>query len=85
MQMPTEAPIKLEFGTLRKGMAVRIVRVESDCEECTRLMELGLTVGTVFNVIKVAPFGDPVEIEVRGYRLCLRKSETHCFEIELAG
>ena len=53
-----------------------------DCAECERLMEMGLTEGTEFSVEKVAPFGDPIEISVRGYRLCLRKSETHCFEIE---
>jgi ferrous iron transport protein A len=83
--MPAKAPAQLDFGNLRKGMKVRITKVEDDCEECARLMELGLTQGTVFTVVKVAPFGDPVEIEVRGYRLCLRKSETHCFEIEPAG
>lgn len=44
---------------------------------------MGLTVGTEFTVVKVAPFGDPVEIDLRGYRLCLRRRESADFEIEL--
>lgn len=51
--------------------------------ESMRLQEMGLTVGTTFTVVKVAPFGDPIEIELRGYRLCLRKRETEGFELEL--
>ncbi len=64
-------------------MKARVVLVTSDNEETIRLQEMGLTAGTHFRVVKVAPFGDPIEIELRGYRLCLRKRETDCFEIEL--
>lgn len=42
-----------------------------------------MTPGTEFSVVKVAPFGDPIEIALRGYRLCLRKHETNAIEIEL--
>jgi ferrous iron transport protein A len=75
---------KLTFATLKKGMQARVVRILSDSEETVRLQEMGLTAGTFFRVVKVAPFGDPIEIELRGYRLCLRKRETDCFEIEAA-
>jgi len=40
-----------------------------------RLLEMGLTRGTCIQVIRFAPFGDPIEIAVRGYRLSLRKEE----------
>lgn len=40
-----------------------------------KLLALGLTRGTEFTVVKTSPFGDPVEIELRGYRLSLRKHE----------
>ncbi|MCL2101900.1 MAG: ferrous iron transport protein A [Fibromonadales bacterium] len=40
-----------------------------------KLLALGLTKGTEFTVIKTSPFGDPIEIELRGYRLSLRKQE----------
>ena len=40
-----------------------------------RLLEMGLTRGTMIQLIRVAPMGDPVEISVRGYRLSLRRVE----------
>jgi ferrous iron transport protein A len=40
-----------------------------------RLMELGITIGSQVEVIRKAPFGGPIEISVRGYRLSLRRSE----------
>lgn len=38
-----------------------------------RLAELGLTLGSRIHVLRTAPLGDPMEICLRGYRLCLRK------------
>ena len=40
-----------------------------------KLLSMGLTPGTQLRVIRVAPFGDPLVIEVRGYQLSLRKAE----------
>lgn len=71
------------FANLQKGNTARLVRVENQSPEAVRLQEMGLTAGTVFRVVKVAPFGDPIEIDLRGYRLCLRKRETEGFEVEL--
>lgn len=47
-----------------------------------KLMSLGLTPGTVFEVRRVAPLGDPVEISVRGFNLSLRKAEASAMIIE---
>ena len=41
----------------------------------SRLMEMGLLVGTPVELVRFAPLGDPVEIKVRGYHLTLRKNE----------
>jgi ferrous iron transport protein A len=38
-------------------------------------MEMGLTKGTIIEVVRLAPLGDPIEISVRGYRLSLRRKE----------
>ena len=79
----TTAPVRtLAFHQLRKGMRVRITAVDGDCPEIRRLMDMGLTLGVAFEVVRVAPLGDPVEIDLRGYRLCLRRSEAGCFELE---
>lgn len=72
----------MTFADLRKGMKARVARVSGESHDSRRLQEMGLTVGTAFTVVKVAPFGDPVEIDLRGYRLCLRKHETRDFELE---
>lgn len=47
-----------------------------------KLLAMGLTPGTVFTLSRVAPLGDPVQIEVRGYSLSLRKQEAMVMQIE---
>ncbi|MBS1709129.1 MAG: ferrous iron transport protein A [Armatimonadetes bacterium] len=73
----------LTFDNLKKGMRVRIAGVSEEAPFCGRLMELGLTPDAEFTVIKVAPLGDPVEIDLRGYKLCLRRSECSCLKVAL--
>lgn len=64
------------FDALKKGMKARVASVAGKGGGTARLMELGLTPGTEFQVTKVAPLGDPIEISLRGYKLCLRRKET---------
>lgn len=49
-----------------------------------KLLSMGLTPGTAIRVVRVAPLGDPVVIEVRGYQLSLRKAEAEALTIEEA-
>jgi Fe2+ transport system protein FeoA len=51
----------------------------------TRLREMGMLPGTRVTLVRVAPMGDPLEIQVRGYRLSLRKSEAALVELAAAG
>ncbi len=45
-----------------------------------RLADMGMTPGTEIQICKRAPFGDPMEIQLRGYRLVLRRAEArHIF------
>lgn len=48
----------------------------------SRLLAMGMTVGTDFQVHNVAPLGDPVELSVRGSRLSLRKGEAEALLVE---
>jgi DtxR family Mn-dependent transcriptional regulator len=48
-----------------------------------RLMEMGVTSDTDFEVVRAAPLGDPIEIKIRGYHLSLRKSEAEHIEVQL--
>ena len=80
--MPPVGTLPMTFADLKTGMHARVVRIGETSPEIGRLQEMGLTEGTVFKVVKIAPFGDPVEIDLRGYRLCLRKRESRSIEIE---
>lgn len=74
----------ITFANVRPGMTVRVVSVVAETPEARRLQELGLTPGTVLRVVRVAPLGDPIEIALRGYRLCLRRAEAESFLLEPA-
>ena len=49
-----------------------------------KLLSMGLTPGAEFEVTRIAPMGDPVEIHVRGFRLSLRKDEAAALQVERA-
>lgn len=50
-----------------------------------RLLEMGVTDGETVEVLRLAPFGDPLEIRIRGYELSLRRSEARAIELERGG
>ena len=58
-----------------------VVQVDGVDEISLRLMEMGLVPGTELLLLGAAPLGDPLELEVRGYRLSLRKSEAARVEV----
>jgi len=55
--------------------AAGIIAPPDDQGVCRRLLELGLVPGTHVTIIRHAPAGGPIELELRGYRLCLRRSD----------
>jgi len=67
---------------LNPGDEARVLGYEfSEPAYRMKLLALGLTRGVTFKVIKAAPLGDPIEIEVRGYRLSLRKKEATTLQV----
>lgn len=66
------------FGVGDQG---EIVRVGGPRAFRRRLMELGILPGTSVRLINFAPMGDPMEIEVRGCRLSIRKKEADVIEV----
>ena len=63
------------LDTLPVGQSAQITEIQGADAIAIRLMEMGLTEGEEIRVLAVAPLGDPVEYEIRGYRLSLRRTE----------
>ncbi len=57
------------------GEAVTVEKLLGDGPIKRRIMDMGITKGVEILVRKVAPLGDPIEVNVRGYELSIRKSE----------
>lgn len=66
---------------VKPGQTVTIVKLHGEGAVKRRIMDMGLTKGTEVFVRKVAPLGDPVEVNVRRYELSLRKAD--CEQIEV--
>ncbi len=66
----------------KPGDKVRVVKIGGSGPVKRRIMEMGLIKGVDVFIRKVAPFGDPVEITVRGYELSLRKADAELIGIE---
>jgi ferrous iron transport protein A len=66
---------------LTVGETARVVRISDDDEVSRRLLEMGVTPGVEIRRLGAAPLGDPLEFELRGYRLSLRRKEAEHVEI----
>jgi feoA family protein len=64
------------------GDTVTVVRLHGEGAVKRRIMDMGITKGVTVYVRKVAPLGDPVEVNVRGYELSIRKADAEMIEIE---
>jgi len=64
------------------GQRGRVLRLSGDSSIRRRIMDMGVTPGAEIEVERLAPLGDPIEIEVRGYHLSLRKREAAQIVVE---
>ena len=60
---------------------VQVVKLHGEGAVRRRIMDMGITKNVEIYVRKVAPLGDPIEINVRGYELSLRKADAEMIEI----
>lgn len=72
------------LDTVIVGDTARLIDVKGEDAVAIRLLEMGLTPGVVVRVLGRAPFGDPMELELRGYRLSIRRAEAARMTIERA-
>ncbi len=67
---------------VKVGETARVVKLHGEGAVKRRIMDMGITKGTEIFVRKVAPLGDPLELNLRGYELSLRKADAEMVEVE---
>lgn len=72
----------MKLTNLPIGEKAKVVAIKGDSPITKRLMEMGVVPGVSLRLVKSAPFGDPLEIRIRGYSLAMRKSEAQTIEVE---
>lgn len=64
------------------GGSAKVIKLTGTGAVKRRIMDMGLTKGAEVKVVKVAPLGDPLQLNVRGYELSIRKDEAETVEVE---
>jgi ferrous iron transport protein A len=72
----------MTLADLAKGESRTVLSVRGKDAVTRRLMEMGVIPGVAVRMVKSAPFGDPLEINVRGYSLALRRNEAESVELK---
>ena len=74
-----------EKKTLREvpvGESATVVKIHGEGAVRRRIMDMGITKGIQLTVRKVAPLGDPIQLNVRGYELSIRKADAEMVEVQ---
>lgn len=77
--------MRTTLSQLRPGDTGVVAKVRGGGSIQRRIVDMGVVSGTVIEVLKFAPLGDPVEVKVKGFNLSLRKAEAEFIEIDLTG
>ncbi len=67
---------------VKVGETVTVTRLNGSGAVKRRIMDMGITKGVEIKVRKVAPLGDPMELNLRGYELSVRKADAEMIEVE---
>ena len=70
-----QEPYMRSLATVNIGSTTQVLDISGEDNTSLRLLEMGLTPGVEVTVVGTAPLGDPVELELRGYRLSIRRNE----------
>lgn len=77
---------KCNLSELKIGQKGIVKKLNFENKEIRRhLLDMGVTRGVQVKVKKIAPMGEPIDLELRGYELALRKSELQNIEVEVVG
>ena len=72
------------LSELKIGQRARVESLEVQNKEIRRhLLDMGLTRGVVVEIKKIAPMGDPIDIKIRDYELCISKGDLSQIKVEV--
>ena len=72
------------LSNMKKGQSGVIQEINIDnSKRKVHMLEMGLTIGTKIKIKKIAPTGDPISIELRGYELCISKKDATKIRVNL--
>ena len=72
----------ITLAKVSPGNKARIVRIRGAAATNRKLADMGVTRNTVVMVKRIAPLGDPIEINVRGYSLAIRKADAEDIDVQ---
>lgn len=75
-------PVRSTLSMVASGSRALVLRIDGDEHFARRLMDLGMTPGTEIALVRRAPFGDPIELVVRGSHFSIRRSEADRIHVE---
>ena len=74
----------MKLSELKLGDKCKVVSIDNvNSLLKRRLLDMGITKGVKLEVKKIAPFGDPIDLYLRGYELCVRRKDVEGIEVEV--
>ena len=75
---------KCNLSELEVGQKAKVLKLKEENKAIRRhLLDMGITRGVEITIKKVAPMGDPIDLQLRDYELCLRKEDLNKIEVEV--
>ena len=82
MDKAADTQTQASLAEMKPGEKAAIVKITGTGSVRRRLLDMGATAGTLVEVERVAPLGDPIEVKIKGYHLTLRKEEAERIEVK---
>ena len=72
------------LSELKVGEKAKVLKLNIENKQIKRhLLDMGITRGVEIKIKKIAPMGDPIDLELRDYELCIRKADLTQIEVEV--
>ena len=75
---------KCNLSELKVGQKAKVLKLNDENKAIKRhLLDMGITRGVEITIKKVAPMGDPIDLQLRDYELCIRRQDLSKIEVEV--